>query len=127
MKPQTLHFKLAQILTHTMKALLHADELKNKTKKPNPNPIPKILYTKHNESTKILSCNENILNHANKKNDNTLDTMKERETEVRSENNSQQFRSHEKSSDVTLEIHILFNHGRGVAHKNQCRCSSAGS
>lgn len=25
--------------------------------------------------------------------------------------------------DVTLEIHILFNHGKGVANKNQCRCS----
>lgn len=50
--------------------------------------------------TKILSCKENILNHANERNANTLDTTKEREAEVRSENNSQQFRSHEKRCDT---------------------------
>lgn len=76
-----------------MRALSHADILKKTYQKT----IPKILYTKHNESTKILSCNEIILNQANERNANTLDTMKEREREIRSDNNSHEFRSHEKS------------------------------
>lgn len=95
MKPQTFHFKLAQILTHTMKALSHADTLKKKKQKTK-NPFLRSFTPR----TKILSCKENILNHANERNASTLDTTKEREAEVRSENNSQQFRSHEKRCDT---------------------------
>lgn len=48
---------------------------KKKNKKQTPNPFLRSLTP----STKILSCKENILNHANERNANTLDTMKERD------------------------------------------------